>query len=248
MTILLVDDDPSDAQLIRTVLTRQDPELTLINAETCEEARRIADHDGTMIDCIVMDERLKGTPGSECVKQLRAAQFVGAFGLLTGFPDTKPAVLAMQNGADFYLSKDDIQEGLLPSIRNAVSRRQDAIRAKEVADAKEKQYQDELRQLRDELDTTDPWLQAQRDIKNLTKSVAEVSTKVASIEGSTVQQFQMLVKMNTDWQAMLLKMQQTHTSLKVTRWKTVGTWILASIAAMEAVLLAYFAYLQATAK
>lgn len=246
MTILLVDDDPADAALVRAILTRQDPDLAIISAERCEEALHIAET--TQLDCIIMDERLKGVPGSECIKRLREQKYRGAFGLMTGFPDTKMAVDAMIHGADFYISKNDIQDGLVPAMQQAIARRQDAIRAQQAADAKDKQYQEELRHLRDELDTSDPWLEAQRDIKNLTKSLAEVSTKVASIEGQTVQQFLMLTKMNKDWQDVLMKFHQGQVSLAKEKWKRRGEVLLRIVVAIETVALAYFAYLEVIAK
>lgn len=244
MTILLVDDNPTDAQLVRATLVRQDSELTIIDAETCQDALRMADT--AVMDCIVMDEQLKGVRGSECVKQLRAVKFSGAFGLLTGFPDTRQAVDAMLNGADFYLSKDDIQTGLLSSIRSAVARRQDAIRAQAAADKKEREYREELERLRDQRqdDISPGWLDTQRDIKELTKSIAGLSGEVAAIKGTNKQQFEMLVKLNADWQEMLLKIQGGQLALRTTRWQTVGKWVLAAIATIETIALAYLAYLK----
>lgn len=145
MTILLVDDDLSDARLIREILERQDPELTIINADTCEDALRLADTE--TIDCIVMDQRLPGLQGSKCVAALREQGYQGGFVLLTGFADPYTAVEAMKNKADDYLDKGLIRERLLSAIRTAVSIRSDAVAKQKEAIAKNRRIDDRIEEL-----------------------------------------------------------------------------------------------------
>lgn len=151
MIILLVDDDLTDATLVGHILTRQDPDITIIDAETCEEALRLAK---TPPDCIVMDQRLVGLSGSECVKRLREHGYRGAFILVTGFVEERTAVEAMKNGADDYISKNDVRERLLPAIKDAIARRADAVRLQRIAEEGQKEMDgifDQMDRLRERL-------------------------------------------------------------------------------------------------
>lgn len=124
--ILLVDDDPTDASLIRAILTRQVGVLTIIDQTSCVEA--LATINQLDIDCVVMDQKLIGIQGSECVKQLRDSGYQGAFVLVTGFADDRVAVEAMKNGADDFISKNDIATKLLGAITGAIELRAHTIR------------------------------------------------------------------------------------------------------------------------
>lgn len=134
MRILLVDDDLNDALLVRKILASQDPTITIVDAETCEQALDLAKREN--FDCIVMDQKLMGLSGSECVRRLRDQKYVGGFVLLTGFSDVETAVEAIRNGADEFISKNDIREKLLPAIRSAVELHREPMRA--ARDAEEK--------------------------------------------------------------------------------------------------------------
>jgi len=143
--ILLVDDDLNDARLVREILVRQDPDLTIIDAETCEDALRLADTEA--IDCIVMDQKLAGMQGSECVRQLREQDYQGGFILLTGFSDPRTAVAAMKNKADDYLDKGDIRERLLLAIRDAVAIRSSAVQKQKEAILKNRRIDERIDQI-----------------------------------------------------------------------------------------------------
>lgn len=145
MTILLVDDDPTDARLVREILVRQDPEITIIDAQTCDEALWIADTEH--IDCIVMDQKLEGLQGSDCVRALRQKDYQGAFILLTGFSDPRTAVAAMKHGADDYLDKRDMWDRLLYAIRDAAGIRGEAVKKQREAIEKNRRLDERIDQL-----------------------------------------------------------------------------------------------------
>lgn len=132
LNILLVDDDPSDAELIRLTLTRQIvDDLRVVNAFSCTEACfRIQVEGVEAFDCIVMDQKMPGATGSECISRLRSAEFnyQGAFVLLTGFADNNIAFDAMQRGADDFLNKDDMEVSLVPAILAAIQAREFIVR------------------------------------------------------------------------------------------------------------------------
>lgn len=145
MIILLVDDEPSDAFLVRHLLARHDPDFTLLEATSCEETLAIVAKQ--TIDCIVMDQRLVGTSGSDCIKQLRENHYVGAFILLTGFADERTAVEAMKNGADDFLSKDHMHDELPMAIAKAIERRAEAVRMQIHAQEQDKRTADIIEQM-----------------------------------------------------------------------------------------------------
>lgn len=255
MTILLVDDDLTDARLVREILTRQDSDLTVIDAETCEDALRVADT--AQIDCIVMDEKLVRTRGSECVEHLRQQGYIGAFILLTGFPDSKIAVDAMMNGADNYLSKDDVRAGLLAAIRKAVEKRHAATAMQHAAEEKEKRYLDQVQEL-DALRRGSPVIapalsEAVQDIQNIKETIAGLGQQVVNIESNTAKQFELFLKLQSGWQEMLgnmqeglLKLQEGEQSLRRYAsnarkdwWVRFFTWLALVV---NAIVLLYKAY------
>lgn len=138
MVILLVDDEPSDALLVRHLLATYDPDFTLIEAASCEETLAIVAKQ--TVDCIVMDQKLVGTSGSDCIKKLRESHYVGAFILLTGFADERTAVEAMKNGADDFLSKDHMHDELPMAITKAIERRAEAVRMQNAAAKKDLEF------------------------------------------------------------------------------------------------------------
>src|SRR6267143_1153008 len=105
MRFLIVDDNSSDRDLIVEVLRKSTLDIESVESvKTCAEAMVAFDH---KYECILIDHVLMvGVEGLECVKEIRAAGFVGILVLLTGYQDETLALKAIPAGADDFVYKD----------------------------------------------------------------------------------------------------------------------------------------------
>jgi signal transduction histidine kinase len=129
--ILLVEDSPADANLLRQVFSRASQEDWQI-----EEVERLSDAialfcedtscvNSNKFDVVLLDLRLPDSTGIETVKNFRKAVFDIAIVVLTGVNDEELALQAMSEGAQDYLVKDDISlQNLMRAIRHAIEREQ----------------------------------------------------------------------------------------------------------------------------
>ncbi|MDZ8051470.1 MAG: ATP-binding protein [Aulosira sp. ZfuVER01] len=136
--ILLVEDSPTDAMLLRQVLSRANPgEWQMTNVERLSEAidisrentKKILDDDQNesfrqyKFDVVLLDLHLPDSTGMDTVKEYRAAIPDIPVVVLTGLDDEELALQAMTEGAQDYLVKDQITiQRLLRSIRYAIER------------------------------------------------------------------------------------------------------------------------------
>jgi diguanylate cyclase (GGDEF)-like protein/PAS domain S-box-containing protein len=121
--LLLVEDNPGDARLLREMLGEQGTHRTdLIHVETMGEAeRRLA---GRVFDAILLDLGLPDARGLEAVKRAHAAAPRVPLVVLTGSDDESLAAQALQKGAQDYLIKGQIEtRGLFRALRYAVERK-----------------------------------------------------------------------------------------------------------------------------
>lgn len=115
--ILVVDDDPLFVKLVEFHL--RDYECTIGTVENCDDAVRYLQQND--VHCILMDQRLSAQrTGTECVKQVREAAYLGSVIILTGWPDQRNIVAALRAGADDYLDKDKMMGHLYRSIKGAI--------------------------------------------------------------------------------------------------------------------------------
>jgi signal transduction histidine kinase len=123
LRILLVEDSPGDARLLRELL-RDAPSLRfeLTHVERLEEARAKVAAEGT--DVVLLDLSLPDAHGMETVtRMLEAAPEVPII-VLTGLDDETTAVKAVQAGAQDYLVKGHVEGALLGrAIRYARERK-----------------------------------------------------------------------------------------------------------------------------
>ena len=122
MRVLYVEDNPVDADLTGRHLARQAPdiELTVVSslAEARERLQTPADFDVALIDL-----RLPDGSGLELLSWIRRQSLSLAVVMLTGSGDQKAAVVALQVGADDYLTKSTASlERLAVTLRNACAR------------------------------------------------------------------------------------------------------------------------------
>jgi CheY-like chemotaxis protein len=121
--LLLVEDNPGDARMIREMLNDQDSyatQLTLVESMSDAE-RRLSKGD---IDIILLDLGLPDAQGLEAVHRAQAAAPRIPLVVLTGLQDESQSGPALRAGAEDYLIKGEIEtRGLLRALRYAVERR-----------------------------------------------------------------------------------------------------------------------------
>lgn len=136
--VLLVEDSPTDAMLLRQVLSRANPgEWQMTHVERLSEAIDISRESTRQIladsqkeifrqngfDVVLLDLHLPDSTGLDTVKEYWAAIPDIPVVVLTGLDDEDLALQAMTEGAQDYLVKDQITiQRLLRSIRHAIER------------------------------------------------------------------------------------------------------------------------------
>ena len=122
-TVLLIEDNLGDARLIREMLNEQgshDAELTHVSSMH-EAETYLAQH---AIDIILLDLGLPDAQGLGAVRRARAAAPDITLVVLTGLDDEALASRAMQEGAQDYLIKGQIEtRALTRALRYAVERK-----------------------------------------------------------------------------------------------------------------------------
>jgi DNA-binding response OmpR family regulator len=117
--ILVVDDDPGIRQLIADYLGEND--LRVTTAASGDEMRSaLAEH---AIDLIVLDLRLGGEDGMYLARKLREESAVPII-IVTGKQDNVDRVMALELGADDYVTKPFNSRELLARIRAVLRRYQ----------------------------------------------------------------------------------------------------------------------------
>jgi diguanylate cyclase (GGDEF)-like protein/PAS domain S-box-containing protein len=123
-TVLLIEDNAGDARLLREMLSehRSSHHAELLQVSCMRDAEKhLADHP---VDVILLDLGLPDVQGLDAVRCARAAAPRVALVVLTGMDDESLAVQALQEGAQDYLVKGQIEtRGLLRAMRYAVERK-----------------------------------------------------------------------------------------------------------------------------
>ena len=121
--LLLVEDNPGDARLLREMLDEggaHQAELTL--AESIREAEQHLEE--RTFDLVLLDLGLPDAEGLEAVRWARAAAPRAPLVVLTGLDDESLAAQALQEGAQDYLIKGQIDtRSLLRALRYAIERK-----------------------------------------------------------------------------------------------------------------------------
>jgi DNA-binding response OmpR family regulator len=125
--VLVVDDDPAMAALIRKLL-EQSGYRRITLAERGEHALRF----GAEADLILLDYQLPDTTGVELLPRLLARPDPPSVIMVTGEGNETLAALALRAGADDYLAKDAHLRDLLPQIVER-TRRNRALREAQAA-------------------------------------------------------------------------------------------------------------------
>jgi diguanylate cyclase (GGDEF)-like protein/PAS domain S-box-containing protein len=126
-TVLLIEDNPGDARLLREMFNEQDATDTeLIHVGSMADAESyLAAH---WVDIVLLDLGLPDARGLETVRRARRAAPHAALVVLTGLDDESLAAQSLQEGAQDYLVKEQNHaygslRGLLRALRYAVERK-----------------------------------------------------------------------------------------------------------------------------
>jgi CheY-like chemotaxis protein len=132
-TLLLVEDNPDDADILREVLAEPGSEpVRLVAVETLREG--FAALDRAPIDLLLLDLSLPDSQGLETLTRALAHPALIPIIVLTGLDDAGLGVEAIQAGAQDYLVKGRVDGALLhPSMHSAIERHR--LLAERTADA-----------------------------------------------------------------------------------------------------------------
>jgi diguanylate cyclase (GGDEF)-like protein/PAS domain S-box-containing protein len=121
--LLLVEDNPGDARLLREMLNEAGAHKTeMTRAESMGEAEKHLAQ--ALFDIVLLDLGLPDAQGLEAVRRARAIAPRVPLVVLTGLDDEMLATRALQEGAQDYLIKGQIEtRGLLRSLRYAIERK-----------------------------------------------------------------------------------------------------------------------------
>lgn len=127
MRVLLVEDNPGDARLVREALTETLPgaDLELVHVQRLEEA--LARLDAVTFDVVLLDLSLPDSQGLDTLRRLRRHESDVGIVVLTGLNDEALAVQAVHEGAQDYLYKGVEGPLLVRSLRYAVERQRMVI-------------------------------------------------------------------------------------------------------------------------
>ena len=130
LDVLLVEDNPGDAKLVEHHLRKDTPatladETDLTHVESLDSALETLE--STAYDLIFLDLGLPDSSGIETLERVDPVVRATPIVVLTGLDDSETAMAAIQQGAQDYLPKDDIDTGTLwRSLRYAVERERQA--------------------------------------------------------------------------------------------------------------------------
>src|SRR6202047_936385 len=122
-TLLLIEDNPGDARLFYETFKEQDSRNTEItHVKSMSEAEKhLATHE---VDIIILDLGLPDAQGLTAVRRAHAAAPRVPLVVLTVLDDESLAIQALQEGAQDYLIKGQIEtRGLLRALRHSVERK-----------------------------------------------------------------------------------------------------------------------------
>jgi len=126
MRILLIEDEPEMASVLKTALERQD--LVVDHVSTLADAEAMA-RLGTF-DAVVLDRRLPDGDGLSLIPRLRALHVDAPVIALTAMSGLDDRVSGLNAGADDYMVKPFAIEELVARLR-ALHRRQFKVRAEQ---------------------------------------------------------------------------------------------------------------------
>ena len=176
--ILLVEDNPGDALLLRSMLSDRS-DHTVTEASSLEAAK--AALAGTAFDAALLDLSLPDSDGLGTVDALQAVAEEVPIVILTGTTDEAVAMAAVRRGAQDYLVKGQVDAALVArSVRYAIDRKAAEVQLQKAHDELERKVQErtaDLQRLNRTLQMTGACTQAvvhQADEEQLTTSICRI--------------------------------------------------------------------------
>lgn len=111
MRVLIVDDNPNDAELLKKLLKRRFDANVFI-AESMKQAREIVAANN--LDCIVLDLNLKDSEIEETVNAIRSLPYPTF--VYTGYDDPDLRQRVLDNGAEDFITKATEKSGIIERI------------------------------------------------------------------------------------------------------------------------------------
>ena len=132
MNILLVEDNPGDARLVKEM-----PDGTVQNiahfriASSLKEAREVSEH-AAPVTTVLLDLNLPDSEGIDTLIAIREAFPDSAIVVLTGFENEEMTLRSLREGAQSYLSKNDLSPGILDTtLRYSLERHRFIVRLRD---------------------------------------------------------------------------------------------------------------------
>lgn len=137
-SVLLVEDDPEDAILVREFLAEAGDPFELVHVEKLGEALDRVAHGH--VSCVLLDLGLPDVTGLDGLRALLELRDCPAVCVLTGHADEQRGIEAVGVGAQDYLIKDQVDGALLvKAVRFAVERRRSEYQHLRLRDAERRQ-------------------------------------------------------------------------------------------------------------
>jgi len=106
LRLLVVDDDPVDRLAVRGAIEQSGLSVTVEEAEGVDDALALL-RAGTF-DCVLIDQELRGIPGTELAATLRSTGVVAPIVFITGLQDEELLQKAIDAGATDFIPKNDL--------------------------------------------------------------------------------------------------------------------------------------------
>ena len=114
--ILVIEDNPEDAEVFRHYLERDSEGFTCTIAISGDAGLKLMSE--CEFDCVLLDQGLPGLSGLEILAAFAASGLPCAVVMLTGVGDERLAVAAMRMGAEDYLNKNHLTRERLGQVVN----------------------------------------------------------------------------------------------------------------------------------
>src|SRR5690606_21189791 len=135
-SLLLVEDNPADANLVRMYLSEPDGDFDVVHVSNVSDA--VAALQAKPIDLILLDLRLPDSQGVETVETIRAAARSIPIIALSGLEDERLGESCVSNGAEDFLAKADLRRGPLRRVVGYAIRRHDGSEHREAEEVRDR--------------------------------------------------------------------------------------------------------------
>lgn len=137
--VLLIEDNPVDALLIREFFSELNSDFKLELAERLSDGMKLIKHSPDIVSAILLDLSLPDSHGLETFKAVYTEASQIPIVVITSLDDEKTSIQALHDGAQDYLVKGQLSAPLLVrSIRYAIKRKQAEQKLAETLDFNKK--------------------------------------------------------------------------------------------------------------